>query len=338
MSYGYNEKEIERDRIVIMDAKWLMPDANKEVSGSAIFLKIQCYGGYEKTKYIFITDDKSITKDCVNETVEKLWPYKKERVYKFIQYDGSETEAVRKATENLPEDAIYMVFLEENLYEQFPGRAEVLDIQNIDDNINKLTRQLKLGYWWDQSYRHSKLRWKDQLVSDEFENVIFLDIDGVLNEDKGDGNIDEEKVALLADIVNQTKSEIVLTSSWRRYLPVWIESKEKPKGSASMLFHLFAKYNLTIADATEDLTSGPDARPFEVRSWLSYRDSVINFVILDDENFWRWNWLAPHVVLTEVTWLGDKGNYDYHRQAGLNQEQANRAIEILQRFKKKKPW
>ena len=50
------------------------------------------------------------------------------------------------------------------------------------------------------------------------------------------------------------------------------------------------------------------------------------------------NWLAPHVVLTEVTWLGDKGNYDYHRQAGLNQEQANRAIEILQRFKKKKPW
>lgn len=100
MSYGYNEKEIERDRIVIMDAKWLMPDANKEVSGSAIFLKIQCYGGYEKIKYIFITDDKSITKDCINETVEKLWPYKKERVYKFIQYDGSETEAVRKATEN----------------------------------------------------------------------------------------------------------------------------------------------------------------------------------------------------------------------------------------------
>ena len=52
MSYGYNEKEIERDRIVIMDAKWLLPDANKEVSGSAIFLKIQCCGGYEKTKYI----------------------------------------------------------------------------------------------------------------------------------------------------------------------------------------------------------------------------------------------------------------------------------------------
>lgn len=56
-------------------------------------------------------------------------------------------------------------------------------------------------------------------------SVIFLDIDGVLNSnfwndrhqtEIGDGTlIDEEKIKLLAHLVRETNSEIVLHSGWR---------------------------------------------------------------------------------------------------------------------------
>ena len=52
-------------------------------------------------------------------------------------------------------------------------------------------------------------------------NIIFLDFDGVLNSKytkekwKGWAGIEDEKLQLLKDIVDNTKSIIVLTSSWR---------------------------------------------------------------------------------------------------------------------------
>lgn len=55
--------------------------------------------------------------------------------------------------------------------------------------------------------------------------ALFLDIDGVLNsdfwndshqEEISDGTwIDEEKIKLLADLVKETDSEIILHSGWR---------------------------------------------------------------------------------------------------------------------------
>ena len=62
-------------------------------------------------------------------------------------------------------------------------------------------------------------------------NVIFLDIDGVLNSaaydrertDK-DGNIDVSRLALLKRIVDAADAQIVLSSSWREY---WEPEDEK---------------------------------------------------------------------------------------------------------------
>ena len=54
--------------------------------------------------------------------------------------------------------------------------------------------------------------------------VIFLDIDGVLNSlayDRGrkenDGNIDETRLPLIKQIVDETQAKIVLSSSWRTH-------------------------------------------------------------------------------------------------------------------------
>lgn len=53
------------------------------------------------------------------------------------------------------------------------------------------------------------------LIYDGIEKAIFLDIDGVLNDDHFGIKIEEERVALLAKIVKETGASIVLSSSWR---------------------------------------------------------------------------------------------------------------------------
>ncbi len=64
--------------------------------------------------------------------------------------------------------------------------------------------------------------------------VLFLDIDGVLNSDLwndshreeiSDGTlIDEGKIKLLAGLVKETDSEIILHSGWR----FWFDTELKP--------------------------------------------------------------------------------------------------------------
>ena len=75
--------------------------------------------------------------------------------------------------------------------------------------------------------------------------------------------------------------------------------------------------------------NGPDGRPFEIRAWLSDKSNLKNFVILDDETFWKWNWLKSHVVCTEEKYYSDDGECE--RRCGLTYEMAKKAIEILNR-------
>lgn len=50
-----------------------------------------------------------------------------------------------------------------------------------------------------------------------------------------------------------------------------------------------------------------------------------HFVILDDEPFWKWNWLSPYVVET-----CDKKDMRWeHYVCGLNEEKMRIAINIL---------
>ena len=80
-------------------------------------------------------------------------------------------------------------------------------------------------------------------------NIVFLDIDGVLTYDGYEkheaAHIDENKVELLAEIVKETDSKIVLISSWRgRFIN---GSYVHPK-IYYILIKILEKYGLLISD------------------------------------------------------------------------------------------
>ena len=109
--------------------------------------------------------------------------------------------------------------------------------------------------------------------------IIFLDIDGVLNSDEYidrakaqnlEGirkHIDDEKVKLLKNAINETGAKTVLTSSWRN-------SKD-----IIPLRKLLASYGISF-DVTPFINWD---RGLEIKKWLAEHEQVEDYVILDDE-------------------------------------------------------
>ena len=165
-----------------------------------------------------------------------------------------------------------------------------------------------------------------ELDRDSVRKVIFLDIDGVLNQDNGGPKIEESVVKRLAHIVEETGAEIVLSSSWRSAYASYVNPEFNYQNKdVALLISMLDRYHLSIMDVTPDLTSGPYARPFEVRAWLLEQGNLERFVILDDEIFWAWNWLEDYFICT--THLNDSGKCVH----GMTDEDAEKAIEILNR-------
>ena len=153
------------------------------------------------------------------------------------------------------------------------------------------------------------------IKSNESDSVIFLDIDGVLNNDdekNGKGKyIVGEYVQNLSKLVEATSAKIVLTSSWRKGLVDWINRNFPEEDFYAthykMLLSYFSANNLHIAGVTpinheiasKDMFSKIKyARPLEINEWLKKNPNVNHFVILDDEDTWDWGNLLGHVVLT----------------------------------------
>lgn len=129
------------------------------------------------------------------------------------------------------------------------------------------------------------------------EKVIFLDIDGVLNsglwnaghqKEISDGTlIDEEKIKLLAQLVDRTNAGIILHSGWR----FWFDSDGAPLcPKAEKLVNLLAGQGLQISGMTPDLTTEEirNMKKFslvkadEILLWLREHRSVSGWVVLDD--------------------------------------------------------
>ena len=113
---------------------------------------------------------------------------------------------------------------------------------------------------------------------DNYDTVIFLDVDGVLNSMSTPAWMGEDWDVPLArplqnlkHIVDATGAKIVITSSWREY-PAALRKLE----IALMVFEL------QIAGRTPVL---PTNRPDEIQTWLSDHPEVKRYVILDDEPF-----------------------------------------------------
>lgn len=154
--------------------------------------------------------------------------------------------------------------------------------------------------------------------------VIFLDIDGVLNNkwsrSRCDGyiGIDKAKVALLKIIVETTGANIVLSSTWRLGYA---------KGGGSLQHHIkylkrkLQQFQLEVYDVTPDLGRMGFLRGQEIKKWISEQiEPVTNIVILDDEEF-DFEKEGLYKYLVHTSWNDKNG--------GLNQSHVDNAIYIL---------
>lgn len=165
-------------------------------------------------------------------------------------------------------------------------------------------------------------------------NIIFLDIDGVLNSPytyekigaiKG---VSDYHMSLLKKIVDYTDSDIVLTSTWKNHWKPELKNDGKGWGGSSPLRYgrylnlRLKKFGLEIADKTEEDSWNLRARG--ILRWLAEHPATENFIILDDEDFW-WeeNGLGANWVDTDFA--------DVHRNIGegLTPEKVD---EILESF------
>ena len=142
--------------------------------------------------------------------------------------------------------------------------------------------------------------------------IIFLDIDGVLNNDntppypKGwpESHIHDDLVAKVERLAQQSGAKIVMSTSWRA------------KFSAPEFQELLGKKGLTaeIIDCTPLKFSYRD-RSGDIRDWLDDNAElgVEKFVALDDVQMYNMN---GHLVLT-----------DYHK--GITDDDVEKALKIL---------
>ncbi|MCD8014319.1 MAG: hypothetical protein LUG99_14295 [Lachnospiraceae bacterium] len=225
----------------------------------------------------------------------------------------------------------YAIIDYEELEPVFPGHTVYLPDLFNDSAVRKAERILRYGSYANKLHRYEPRGSMGDFIEDNIAKAIFLDIDGVLNDDgerrdKGE-IICPEYVENLAWIVKETDAEIILSFSWR--YGMIHEDSGKNDVSIQTLLDEFGKYHLRIAGMTPLYFNGPDGRPYEVRTWLAFRPDLEGFVILDDEPFWKWNWLSNRVVNTarkpadadKVRW------WDYEK--GLDRDFARQAVEIL---------
>ena len=115
------------------------------------------------------------------------------------------------------------------------------------------------------------------------ERVLFIDVDGVLNDLQFDkrnvGFFDVKKIKMLAKIVEATKARIVLSSTWR-YLKDCDEKKEPQAANMwKCLNNTFTKYGMQISDITPVIDGN---RPKEISEYLKTHENLSWCSIEDD--------------------------------------------------------
>ena len=169
--------------------------------------------------------------------------------------------------------------------------------------------------------------------------IIFLDIDGVLNsfqtfkdiyyEYKKTGKrrieIDEDKVLLLKEIVDNTDALIVLSSTWR-YFGKMINGKLVTDNvKLQSLIDILSKYNMFIYDITPRSKSGN--REEEIREWLENKN-VDDFIVIDDDSYDLQGFINKELIKTNYIIKDSEGNY-YGELCGLIVDHVYEAIEKL---------
>lgn len=116
-------------------------------------------------------------------------------------------------------------------------------------------------------------------------NIIFLDIDGVLNSmayfeslktRTARDEISDYHLKLLAELYHSCDAKIVLSSTWR--------DLDKPHEDCYKMYHYLenclAKYDMCIFSQTP-IVNGE--RPKEIKTWLTNHSNISHYVSLDDD-------------------------------------------------------
>lgn len=287
---------------------------------------------------VFLSNDTEITIETLIESLSIFkQKYIKCSISHILYYNGDKISAINDYVTEHDLNKKYIVLDDDNLLVDFPGLFFCTHEEALNTTVHQLQRIREEGFWWSFKDRDIAVKKYRYIDDDNYKSVIFLDVDGVLNdEDYSDRRkIHEERVERLAKIVHATDAEIVLSSSWRSGLIRWLnyENQRQQNDSTSQLLKLLGKYHMSISDITEDLESGHIARPLEIRTWLTKRPNLLNFVILDDDDFWAWNWLSRFFVKTRID---KKKGISTEWIKGLNDTNVQQAIEILNVVKPRK--
>lgn len=165
-------------------------------------------------------------------------------------------------------------------------------------------------------------------------NIIFLDIDGVLNDfytlkkkrgrnvfEEPEPDLDEDKFKLLKELVDKTDAKIVLSSSWRFFFD---KDTLKPINNAGQeLTRLLYKYSLKLYS----VTGRNNKREDEINDWLNSHDNIESFVILDDDDVDLTSFIDSNLVKT-------KFYDDNSEECGLTRSHVEESIKILMKKSK----
>lgn len=331
-SYGREEKK--KDFVFFAINRKVDISTETEILDQATTYNIWDLCNRTRTELIFVcsTDEAN---QYIETDIGKEWMSKRLAKYftcAIVAHSTEEKKARIREYLNDHEHEEYVILDHTELEPWFLGHTIYLPKEDELDKLllQRAKRILKYGACGLKRSEEESWRGDGKLIEDDFRKAIFLDIDGVLNDDgkrvRAGEQICPDFVENLAWIVEQTSAEIILSSSWRYGIgPCIYEDSTEGDRSVQRLLEEFAKHHLRIAGMTPRYFNGPDGRPFEVRSWLAPRPDLESFVILDDEDFWKWNWMADRVVCTAKS----LDLWDYEK--GLNREYAGRAAEILNR-------
>ena len=169
-------------------------------------------------------------------------------------------------------------------------------------------------------------------------NIIFLDIDGVLNSFdyfkslelnkieiiSGYNDIDENSLPILKQIVEDNNAQIVLSSTWRNLEDLQDQKSQK---MYQYLINMLDKYGMKIMSKTPIINF---RRPLEIKTWLDNRSDTnkINWISIEDDFFeedYEMCGLGGHLIHTRYF------DIDGDESSGLQKEHIKFAKELFKK-------
>ena len=132
--------------------------------------------------------------------------------------------------------------------------------------------------------------------------IIFLDIDGVLKEDRQGAPFLDESFILLKELVDITGAVLVMSSSWKVKYKAFVDNGYKTDiDDIKALYAVLRRNGLSVYDYTPYLNIEKAVRrPTEIREYLAAAKDVENFCILDDRDEFDWGDLNKKLVFLYI--------------------------------------